>query len=98
MLPPKVVEGLIAAPRALAEFLCSAQPLPLPRPVRTPQPSVKTIVKNAVEATGRPATRVTRSPNGGAVTVEFDKPADDGEARDAGVVAMDRIAALRRVK
>lgn len=99
MLPLGLIEGYIAAPRALAEFLRSAQPLPPPhvRRERTPQPSTKTIVKDAVEANGRPATRVTCLRDG-SVTVEFGTPDDAIGARDAGVVAMDRIAALRRVK
>ncbi len=67
---------------------------PKPKPLQ----STKSIIKEAEKATGRPATRVIRSADG-KIVVEFDKPAiDDDEARDATVVAFDRIAAMRRAK
>lgn len=99
MFTPKQLQDFIDAPRALADLIRSASlPVPVLPRVRTSQPSTKTIIRDAVEANGRPATRVTRSPDG-AVTVDFGMPTpDDGEARDASVVAFDRIAAMRSAR
>jgi hypothetical protein len=48
-----------------------------------------------VRSAGLEVKRVTVAPDS-TVTVETGKAEDDGSARDASVVAMDRIAAMRK--
>ena len=107
MFTPKQLQDFIDAPRAPAAFLEGrghiradvpvAAPVAPSQRVHTSQPRTGTIIKQIEAATGRPATRVTRLPDG-STTVEVGTRDDATGARDASVVAMDRIAALRRVK